>query len=311
MRVAFSMRRSVLTAAALTTLVITPTAVPRAQQAPAQPAHAPAATGQPPATQPPGSTPAAPPPVMTPLSASTLATHPERYYGDTVTVTAPVDQVLSSLAFSLDQDPTKSTGQDVLVLAPRLSQPVTVNDYITVIGELVKFDAAEVAKKAPDRKIDLPAAAATKYAGKPAIIAEKVITATFVELTRKLPPPMTADDEALDKIMKRVQPAFAAIRGDADRTDMAAVKQHAAILKQSFTEVEQFWKQKGKPEAMKLAGDARLGAENIDRVVSTGKWDEVKTAAGTLQQSCQACHGAYRERFDDGSFRIKAGVIGK
>jgi len=27
--------------------------------------------------------------------------------------------------------------------------------------------------------------------------------------------------------------------------------------------------------------------------------------AGTLGQSCQSCHAAYRERFDDGSYRIK------
>ena len=54
---------------------------------------------------------------------------------------AIVDQTLSPVAFSVDQDKTKSTGKDVLVLAPRLNEPVELNTYVTVIGEVVKFDA--------------------------------------------------------------------------------------------------------------------------------------------------------------------------
>ena len=30
-----------------------------------------------------------------------------------------------------------------------------------------------------------------------------------------------------------------------------------------------------------------------------------KAHAATVQQSCGQCHGVYRERFDDGSFRVK------
>ena len=53
---------------------------------------------------------------------------------------AIVDQTLSPTAFSVDQDKTKSTGKDVLVLAPRLNEPIELNTYVTVIGEVVKFD---------------------------------------------------------------------------------------------------------------------------------------------------------------------------
>ena len=46
---------------------------------------------------------------------------------------------LSTLSFSIDQDKTKSTGKEVLVLAPRMNEPVEANTYITAIGEAVKF----------------------------------------------------------------------------------------------------------------------------------------------------------------------------
>jgi len=89
---------------------------------------------------------------------------------------------------------------------------------------------------------------------------------------------------------------------------MEDVKTNAAILKQAFTDTESFWKAKGKADATKWAGDARLQADTIEKDVATGKWDAVKASVGTLGQACATCHGAYRERFDDGSFRIKLGT---
>src|SRR5262245_40816736 len=85
----------------------------QAQQSP-QP---PAAQGQPPAQgqpagrgQPPAPAAAGPTKPYVPLAASTLANKPEAYYGEMVTVTATVEDVLSKTAISLDQDKTKSTG---------------------------------------------------------------------------------------------------------------------------------------------------------------------------------------------------------
>jgi hypothetical protein len=72
--------------------------------------------GQPPAGP---AAPAAKP--FVPLAASTLAAHPETYYGETVTVTAAVEQTLSKSSFSMDQDKTKATGQEVLVIAPTMT----------------------------------------------------------------------------------------------------------------------------------------------------------------------------------------------
>ena len=87
--------------------------------------------------------------------------------------------------------------------------------------------------------------------------------------------------------------------------DANLTKEHAGALKQAFTQTEAFWKAKGKADATQIAADARKLAETIEADAANGKWDEVKTSAAALNTKCGACHGVYRERFDDGSFRIK------
>jgi cytochrome c556 len=266
--------------------------------------------GQPPAGAPQGQQPPAPAqkPVI-PVATNTVNAHPEAYYGQGVTITAAVDAVLSKSAFSVDQrrvDGAKAPAgpTDVLVLVPTLQSPVDPKAYVTVMGELVKFDPAEVAKKAKDYKIDLPPEVAAKYAGRPALIATSVITDKFVDLAKRLPPPMTADEEALSKVMKQLPPALAALRAAVDGSKAEDASKNAMVLRQGFADTEAFWKPK-KADATQWAHDAKVKVEGIQASIAAGKWEDAKAAAGTLQQACGTCHNAYRERFDDGSFRIK------
>lgn len=279
---------------------------PPAQQPPAPPAK-PAA----PATPPAAGAPAAPAPKpLVPVATNTLSANPDAFYGQAVTVTASVEQVLSKSAFAIDQrrigDAGKKTGPtDLLVLVPTIQSPVDLKSYVTVMGEVVKFDPAEVAKKAKDYKLDLPPDVIAKYTGRPAIIATSVINEKFIDVAKRLPPPLNAEEEGFQKVMKGVAPAFAALRAGIEGSKVEDATKNAAALKQAFTETEAFFKPK-KPDATLWAADARKQVETIQAAVTAGKWDEAKTHAGTLQQACAQCHGQYRERFDDGSFRYKS-----
>ena len=256
-------------------------------------------------------TPAAPAKPYIPLAASTLADHPDTYYGELVTVTGAVEQALSKLAFSVDQDKTKTTGKDVIVIAPTLMEPVALNTYVTVIGEVVHLDPAEIGKKGVDLtkeyKLDVAPDVIEKYKGHPVVMAKSVITTAGVDVAKRPPPPMTAEEEALSKLMKQIGPANTALRTALDKTDMAVAKENANVLKNAFTQNEAFWKPKGKPEAIKFAEEARKLTEQINAAIGTGNWDEAKTHAGTLGQQCAGCHGQFRERMDDGTYRIKTG----
>ena len=292
------------TAALIPIVLVAFLAVPLAQQQPpAQPQ--PAAQGQPPA-------PAAPAPgaqqkPYIPLAASTLANKPDAYYGELVTVTATVEQVLSKSAISVDQDQTKSTGKEILVLAPTMNGTVDLNSYVTVIGELMPFDPAEVAKKAKGYTLDISPEIAAKFKGRPVVLATAVVNSAGIDVAKKPIPPPTADDLTLSKVMKQVGPANTALRGDIDKMDVALTKEHAGLLKRMFTETEIFWKAKNKPEPTQLARDAIKDAEALEAAVAANNWDQARTAAGSLGQKCGGCHRTYREAMDDGTFRIKAG----
>jgi hypothetical protein len=240
-----------------------------------------------------------------PAAASSIAEKPDMFYGQNVTVYATVEKLLTPLAFTLDQDKTKSTGKEVIVLAPRLHEKVEPNTYVTVIGEVVKPDAAEIAKRSKAGASGLPADVLAQNAGKPVILATAVITPALNDIAKFIPPPLTPEEEALDKTMKGVSQANGALRKGIDASSAELVKANTAILAKAFVDVEAFWKKRGKEEAVKIAQTARAAVDGIDKAVAAGNWNDAKTQNTTLGAQCQSCHGTFRERLEDGSFAIK------
>jgi hypothetical protein len=217
---------------------------------------------------------------LVPAAANSIVANPDAYYGQNVTVTAAVERIVSPTSFTVDQDPRK-TAEELLVLADVLNAPLEPNKYVTVIGEVVRHE------------------------GRPAIRATSVLTGAMVDIAKRLPPPMTPEEEALDKAMKRIGPAFNAVRQAIAASGSDTAKDDAAALKTGFAEAEAFWKKRDKPDALKWAADARAQADVLAQAIGAGKWDDAKTAAGALQQVCSSCHGAYRQRLDDGTYRLR------
>src|SRR6476620_11261119 len=126
-----------------------------------------------------------PPKPLVPVAASSVAANPDPYVGEYVTMTGAVEANLTKTSFSVDQDKTKSTGKDVLVLAPTLQKQADANGYVTVIGQLIKFDEKEVAAKLKDYKIDLSPEDIAKFKGKPVVLATAVINNAGIDIAKK------------------------------------------------------------------------------------------------------------------------------
>jgi hypothetical protein len=273
---------------------------PATNTSPAQPAGQGAAPGN--AT---GGAPATPPPrPILPASAASIAAKPDNFYGQVVSIYAAVEQPLSPTAFSVDQDRAKSTGKEVVVVAPRLHEAVQPNTYVTVIGEVVHADAGEIAKKARPGTPPLPSEVLAKYQGKPVIVATSVIDGGFTDLARYIPPPMTPEEAVLDKAMKAVGPANGALRKGIDAANAELVKTNTAILAKAFADTEAFWQGRKNAEAVKFAQTARAAVAAIETAAGMGNWNEAKAQNTTLGQQCQGCH-VFRERGEDGSFFVK------
>lgn len=250
-----------------------------------------------------GAAPAAKP--LVPVAASSVATNPAPYLGENVTMTATVEANLTKTVFTVDQDKTKSTGKDVLVIAPYMQKAADQNGYVTVIGELIKFDDKQVAAKLKDYKLDLSPADIQKYAGKPVVLATSVINNAGVDIAKKPIPPMTADDLALQKIMTKLPTAQAAVRKSLDSKDMAGAKEQATLLKDSFTQIEAFFKTKGNEDAMKIAAEGKQHSDAMLVNLGMSNIEAAKTSITPLGGTCGSCHGKYRDRMDDGTFRLK------
>jgi cytochrome c556 len=252
-------------------------------------------------------TPGTPPKPLVPVAASSVAANPDPYVNEFVTMTGAVEANLSKTSFSVDQDKTKSTGKDVLVLAPSLQKQADANGYVTVIGQLIKFDEKEVAAKLKDYKIDLSPADIAKFQGKPVVLATAVITSNGIDIAKKPIPPMSADDLALQKIMTKLPPAQGAVRKSLDSKDIAGSTEQATTIKTAFTEIEAFFKAKGNEEATKWASEGKNHAESILVNLKMNNIEAAKTSITPLGATCASCHGKYRDRMEDGTFRLKSG----
>jgi hypothetical protein len=242
---------------------------------------------------------------LVPLAASTLARNPDPLYGTNVTLTAAVERILSRTTFTVDQDKTKSTGQEILIVAPAMTGLVDPNSYVTVMGEVVKFDPGEIAAKAKSYKLDLPADLIASFAGKPAVIASSVLTAALVDVAKRAPPPMTAEETAYDKSMKEISAAFNALRKGVEGKDAAAVTPNVAVLKKGFTQAATLWKSRNTADATQWTQDALTLVDTLEKATAAATWPEATAAAADLAKTCQTCHAAYRERLEDGSYRIR------
>jgi cytochrome c556 len=248
-----------------------------------------------------------------PVATNTIVEHPDAYYGKRVTISAGVEQMLSKTEFLVDQrkavGPKEVTaiGKPILVIAPYLSAPLDQKHYVLMRGEIVKLDPTAIARVAADYKLDLALDIAAKYLGQPVLLATSVRNSMYAELAAKPVPPPTAEEVSLSAAMKIVGPAVAALRTAVKDSKADVVSQNAAKLKPAFTQTETILDDLGKSPAAEWAREALAHSASIEGAAAAGNWDAVKTSVGDLNQLCQNCHGAYRERLEDGTFRIKAG----
>ncbi len=243
-----------------------------------------------------------------PVAAGTVAAHPDRFDGKTVSMTATVAQRYGATAFSVKQAAppgvSKSApAQEILVVAPVLTGPLQPGAYVTVIGEVVKYDAAAVAARMKDAAP--PSDVAARYAGRPAVLATSVISTSMVDLARKLPPPMSPGEMDLNKAMKQVGPAFNLLRQAVTASNTSDAKAQADALSAGFAEAAAFWKTQPHPEAVQWTDDARTLADELAMFAAKPDLDGLKADVPKLQQVCSNCHNQFRARLDDGSYRYK------
>jgi len=243
---------------------------------------------------------------MVPMTASTIARNPAAHMGEIVSMMAPVEAQLSKTVFTVDQDKTK-TGEEILIIAPSLQTPPQANDYVTIQGEVFKFDPAELAKKARNYTLDLSPELIAKYQGKPAVLATAVVNRGLVDIAKRVLPPMTPAELAFRQNMLTIDGGAKALVAGLDQPNPAQLKDTIAGMKKAYTDVEAFFKGRNTADAIKWAGDSLKIVTDMEAGLAAGKLEVVKAGTTNVRAICAQCHGVHRERQDDGTFRIKSG----
>jgi len=108
---------------------------------------------------------------------------------------------------------------------------------------------------------------------------------------------------AHEAAMKTIQQANGALGAAMKMMDLPGVQAQAKILATQFQLVENFWTQRAKPDAIKVAAGARAGAMTISTAADIAAAQAAQPAVGG---ACKQCHSVYREMDPAGGFRIAA-----
>jgi cytochrome c556 len=118
---------------------------------------------------------------------------------------------------------------------------------------------------------------------------------------------MTEQD--YEKLMKQVGPTYQSLRKNLQDNKIADAAKEAQQLAELFGNVEKFWAQNNREDAVKWAAQARTYAAEAAGAATAGDAAKANAAAGNMGGACKSCHGTYRESDGAGGYRIKPGVI--
>jgi len=115
--------------------------------------------------------------------------------------------------------------------------------------------------------------------------------------------------EQLDAAMKTVSSTNGALGMKLMSNDLPGAAKDAQTLASTFADVERFFAQANKQDAVMFAQQARMGASETAAAATAGDAMKAAAARGNMTATCKQCHGVYREGDAQTGYRIKAGVL--
>ena len=109
--------------------------------------------------------------------------------------------------------------------------------------------------------------------------------------------------------MRIIGPTSGALRMKLMMNQLPDAAKDAQTLAMAFGDVERFWQQNNKADAVMFAQTARMSASEAAGAAAAGDGMKALAAANTMQAQCKQCHGMYREGDAQTGFKIKAGVL--
>jgi cytochrome c556 len=113
------------------------------------------------------------------------------------------------------------------------------------------------------------------------------------------------DEKAFQKHMKLVGKTTKAFKANFESKNAAAIEKDGAATADAYKAMAAFFKARKNDDAVKWSDDSAAGASGAAVAAKAGNWDKVKSEWGAVGKNCKSCHDKYREKLDDGSYKIK------
>ena len=114
--------------------------------------------------------------------------------------------------------------------------------------------------------------------------------------------------EQLEAHMKTISSTQTSLRAKMKENQLAEAAKDAQTLVTTFGEVEKFFAQRSKADAVGFSQLGKTGATAVAAALTAGDAAKANTELGNMAASCKQCHAAYREG-TPGNYTIKAGSI--
>jgi hypothetical protein len=118
---------------------------------------------------------------------------------------------------------------------------------------------------------------------------------------------MTA--EQLQAAMKTINASNGTLGIKLMSGDLPAAAKDAQALATAFADVERFFAQVNKPDAVGWAKQARMSASDAAAAATAGDAAKATAARVAMTGNCRQCHGTYREGDPQAGYRLKPGVL--
>jgi cytochrome c556 len=114
------------------------------------------------------------------------------------------------------------------------------------------------------------------------------------------------DEKQFQKLMKEVGDVGKRFRSGVESKNSEQVSKDANRAAEIHKQLVAFWHDRKAADAVKWSEETSKAATMLATAAKVGDWEKAKTELQNYGKSCKGCHDAYREKLDDGSYRIKS-----
>jgi lipid-binding SYLF domain-containing protein len=104
----------------------------------------------------------------------TIVDRPDRYYGRRITISAPVEDVYSRTIFSVDDDPGRSTGREIVIINPTPADRIDDEGTVTIVGTLYEFNRGDLERRLGNWRWDVSSDVLRSFDERPVLVAESI-----------------------------------------------------------------------------------------------------------------------------------------